>query len=247
MSAYLDIPRELADPRRSRRQRYQELVIGRPGWGPLLRYEMVMLLASWVPGALGLVLRARLYPLLLGGCGRDVAFGLNVALRHPHKIRIGDHVTIDDGCVLDAKGVANRGITLGDGVFLGRNTVLACKDGDIELEAGVSVGYHCAVFSASSVRVGRETLLAAYSYLVGGGHDFARTDVPVIRQERPSKGIEVGPHGWLGAGVKVLDGVRIGRDVIVGANAVVADDLPDYAMAAGIPARVLRDRREAPA
>ena len=54
-------------------------------------------------------------------------------LRHPHKIHIGSNVVIDDNCLLDAKGETNRGIRIGDGVFIGRNTILSCKNGDIEL------------------------------------------------------------------------------------------------------------------
>ena len=52
------------------------------------------------------------YPWLLGACGRNVVFGQNVVLRHPHKIRIGDNVVIDDHCLLDAKGESNGGITM---------------------------------------------------------------------------------------------------------------------------------------
>ncbi len=59
-----------------------------------------------------------------------------------------------------------------------------------------------------------------------------------------SQGIQLGENVWLGTGAKVLDGVTIGRDVVVGANAVVTEDLPDGAVAAGVPARVVR-RREA--
>ena len=165
-------------------------------------------------------------------------------LRHPGKIRIGDDVAIDDGCVLDAKGSGNRGIEIGSRVFLGRHTLLACKEGDIVLEDGVNVSYNCAVFSASSVRIGAQTLLAAYCYVVGGGHDFDRVDVPVVQQGRPSKGIVVGPGGWLGAGAIVLDGVTVGPSAIVGAHAVVTQDVPGYAIVAGAPARVVRDRRQ---
>jgi acetyltransferase-like isoleucine patch superfamily enzyme len=222
-----------------------DLVVGERGWWPLLRYELVMLLAAWVPGALGLALRARLYPLLLGACGRNVSFGANVTLRHPKKIRLGDDVAVDDGCVLDAKGTANDGIRIGRRVFLGRNTIVACKDGDIVLEDGVNISYNCAVFSASSVRIGADTLLAAYCYVVGGGHEFGRVDVPVIQQARPSRGIEIGRGSWLGAGAIVLDGVSLGHDAVIGAHSVVTDDVPAFAVAAGVPARVVRDRREA--
>ena len=239
-----DVPGALFDAQRSKAERYADLVVGERGWGPLLRHELVMLVASWVPGALGLALRGWLYPWLLGACGRNVSFGMNVVLRHPRKIRIGDDVAIDDGCVLDAKGVRNEGIRIGSRVFLGRNTLLACKDGDIVLEDGVNISYHCTLFSASSVRVGAETLLAAYCYLVGGGHDFDRADVPVVQQGRSSRGITVGPGSWIGAGAIVLDGVDVGTSAIVGAHAVVTQDVPPFAIVAGAPARVVRDRRQ---
>jgi acetyltransferase-like isoleucine patch superfamily enzyme len=90
--------------------------------------------------------------------------------------------------------------------------------------------------------VGRHALFAAQTYLVGGGHEFDRPGVAVIDQPRSSRGIVLGDNVWLGTGVKVLDGVRIGGDVVVGANAVVNADLPDGAIAAGVPARVLRSR-----
>lgn len=237
-----NVPRAIFEGSRSRRAKYQELAIGLPGWWPLLRYELVMLVASRTPGALGLFLRSRLYPRLLGACGRNVFFGHGVTLRHPHKIRLGDNVVIDEGCVLDAKGRGNRGITVGSGVFVGRFTSVNTKDGDITLEDEVNIGTFCTVFSASDVVVGRGTLIAGYSYLIGGGHDFDRTDVAIGGQARPSRGIRIGAEGWIGAGVSVLDGVTVGRGVVIGANAVVTRDLPDYAVAAGTPATVLRTR-----
>jgi acetyltransferase-like isoleucine patch superfamily enzyme len=163
-------------------------------------------------------------------------------LRHPGKIRVGDDVTVDDLVMLDAKGTTNRGITIGNGVFLGRGTILSCKDGDITLGDHVNIGFHSEIFSGSSVTVGHHGLFAAYTYLVGGGHEFESTERAVIDQPRSSRGIALGSNVWLGAGVKVLDGVTIGSDVVVGAGAVVTEDLPDGAVAAGLPARVLRRR-----
>jgi acetyltransferase-like isoleucine patch superfamily enzyme len=222
--------------------KYQDLVIGSRSLGRLALYELVMLVSSWVPGALGLVLRKLLYPLLLGSVGKGVVFGQGVVLRHPHKIRLGDGVTVDDLVVLDAKGTANRGIDVGRGVFLGRGTILSCKDGDISIGDHGNFGFHCEVFSGSSVTVGRHALFAAQAYLVGGGHEFERPELAVIDQPRTSRGIVLGDNVWLGTGAKVLDGVRVGSDVVVGANAVVNADLPDGAIAAGVPARVLRSR-----
>ncbi len=226
-------------------RKYQDLVVGSRSVGRLLLYEAVALFASWVPGALGLVLRRALYPLLLGRCGRGVVFGQGVVLRHPHKIRLGDGVTVDDHVLLDAKGTSNRGIDVGNGVFLGRGTILSCKDGDIVLGDHTNLGFHCEIFSGSTVVVGRHGLFAAQAYLVGGGHEFEAHEVAVVDQPRVSRGIALGDDVWLGTGAKVLDGVRVGSHVVVGANAVVNTDLPDGAIAAGVPARVLRRREGA--
>ena len=228
----------------SARQKYARLVVGRDGWGALLLYEFVQLASQWVPGALGLALRKALYPRLLGACGRHVVFGQHVTLRHPHKIRIGDNVVIDDHCLLDAKGDSNGGIVIGNGVFIGRNTILSCKNGDIALGDGANIGFNCEIFSAARVEVGANTLLAAYCYIIGGDHDWKDAGRPVLEQGRRAAGVRIGEGAWLGAGAKVLDGTAVGDGAIVGAGAVVTADVPAAAIAVGVPARVVGSRTE---
>jgi acetyltransferase-like isoleucine patch superfamily enzyme len=223
-------------------QKYQDLVVGSRDLGQLIVYELVVTLTSWVPGALGLALRRVAYPWVLGAVGRNVVFGQGVVLRHPAKIRIGNDVTIDDLVVLDAKGETNQGIAIGNGVFVGRSTILSCKNGNIVLEDEVNIGFNSEIFSGSHVHVGRYGLFAAYTYLVGGGHAFERVDQPVIHQPRTSEGITLAENVWLGTGAKVMDGVRIGRDAIVGAGAVVTEDVPERTIVVGIPARVVKHR-----
>ena len=230
------------DQSRSAREKYADLVVGLPGWGALAWHEFVTLSSQQTPGALGYFLRKTLYPSLLGACGRNVVFGHGVVMRHPQKIRIGDDVVIDDNCLLDAKGDTNRGITIGSRVFVGRNTILSCKNGDIDLEQGVNIGFNCEVFSASQVRIGHDTLVAAYCYVIGGDHDFSDTSRAVLDQARTSAGVRIGAGAWLGAGAKVLDGVTIGDRAVIGAAALVREPVPDGAIAVGIPARVVGQR-----
>lgn len=237
------IQRELFDEGKSKVDKYRDLVIGRPGFGALVCYELVMLFSAWVPGALGLFLRSKLFPFVLGHVGRNVVFGVNVTIRHPHKIAIGDNVVIDDGCCLDAKGSDNSGIAIGNGVFVGRNTILSCKNGDIVIDDRANIGFNCEIFSASRVRVGKSVLMAAYTYLVGGDHLYDRVDIPVLEQGRTARGIEVDDNAWLGTHVVVTDGSQVRRDAIIGAGAVVVGEIPEFAIAAGIPAKVMRDRR----
>ena len=182
--------------------------------------------------------------MLLGSVGRNVVFGVSVTLRHPHKIHIGDNVVIDDLCCLDAKGTDNQGIQIGSGVFVGRNTILSCKNGDIVIDDRANIGFNCEIFSASRVHVGKDILMAAYPYLVGGDHLYDRTDIPVLQQGRTARGIDVADNVWLGTHVVVTDGSTIGRDAIIGAGAVVVGDVPEFAIATGIPAKVVRDRRD---
>jgi acetyltransferase-like isoleucine patch superfamily enzyme len=233
---------QLFAPGKSSRAKYAELVIGRPGLGALLKYELIVMFAQSWPGALGLAIRKVLYPMLLGSCGRNVVFGQHVVLRHPHKIHIGSNVVVDDHCLLDAKGDANNGIRIGDGVFIGRNTILSCKNGDIELGDDVNIGFNCEVFSASRVTIGKSVLMAAYSYVIGGDHDFSDPSRTVLDQARTSAGVAIGDGVWIGAGVKILDGVTIGEGAVLGAGAVVRDSVPASAIAVGIPARVVASR-----
>jgi acetyltransferase-like isoleucine patch superfamily enzyme len=239
------IPRaqeQLFAPGTSARQKYATLVVGRTGLWSLMVYELVVTFTQWVPGALGLLLRKTFYPSLLGSCGRNVVFGQNVSLRHPHKIHIGDNVVIDDNCLLDAKGDTNAGIRIGSGVFVGRNTILSCKNGDIEVGDDANIGFNCELFSASRVRVGKGTLLAAYTYVIGGDHDFSDLSKSILEQGRKSEGVVIGEGAWIGAGAKLLDGIAIGDKAVVGAGAVVTRDVPAQSVAVGIPAKVVSNR-----
>jgi len=233
---------QLFAPGKSSRAKYAELVVGRSGVGALLKYELIVMFAQSCPGALGLALRKLLYPMLLGSCGRNVIFGQHVVLRHPHKIRIGSNVVVDDNCLIDAKGESNHGVTIGDGVFVGRNTILSCKNGDIELGDAANIGFNCEVFSASRVTIGKGVLMAAYSYVIGGDHDFSDPSKSVLEQSRSSAGVTVGDGVWIGAGAKILDGLSIGSGAVIGAGAVVRENVPASAIAVGIPARVVGSR-----
>lgn len=233
---------DLKDKGLTNAQKYRSLVIGQGGVWPLVKYELTALFASWVPGALGLLLRSKLYPRLVERCGRGSVFGTNVVLRHPHKIRLGSGIVADDSVVIDAKGTTNKGVDIGDNVFIGRNTIIYCQNGNISIGSGSNIGSNSQIFSSGNCAIGENVLIAAYVYLVGGGHEFSGEDTPVINQDRVAKGIRVENGVWIGAGVKVLDGVTVGRDAVIAAGSVVTRDVPERAIVGGIPAKILRIR-----
>jgi acetyltransferase-like isoleucine patch superfamily enzyme len=228
----------------SKLSKYQELVLGQYKLGALIKYELITSLISWVPGALGLFLRSKLYPLILGRVGKNVIFGTNIVFRHPHKIEIGDNVIIDDNCLVDAKGSSNSGINIGNNVYLGRNSILSCKDGDILLKDHVNIGFNCEIFSSSKVVLEEYALLAAYCYIVGGGnYSLEKTGRPISEQPVfDNRGIVLEKNCWLGARVTVLDGSRIGHDSAIGASSLVNSEISPFSIAVGIPAKMMKAR-----
>jgi acetyltransferase-like isoleucine patch superfamily enzyme len=238
--------KELLDRGKSLFAKYTAIFVGEPGLWKLLRFELINLFFSWVPGALGLWARKTFYPSLLRSVGRGVVFGRNITLRHPHKIALGADCFIDDNVVLDAKGESNRGLTLGNNVYVGRNTILSCKEGDIAIGDHTNVSANCSLLSETEIKLGKYCFLAGHCYLVAGGnHSFDDLETPIMFQPSFSRGgISVGDDVWLGAGVIVLDGATIERGCVVGAGSVVTKPLTEFSVAVGSPARKIRDRRD---
>lgn len=240
---------QLTDSSKSTFARYQDLALGSDSLWYLIKYELIMLFCSWVPGALGLVLRKLLYPRILKSVGRNVVFGQGVTIRHGPKIVIGDGVIVDDGAVLDAKGGSNRGIHIGDNTIVSRNVVLSCKNGDITIGAGCTVGISTLVHAmeGSDVSIGDEVLIGAFSYFIGSG-PYVSDDLsqPFKKQGmRPLGGIHIADNVWFGSHVQVLDGVTIGTGSIVGASTVVNKNVADFDVVAGVPMKVLKNRQTA--
>jgi acetyltransferase-like isoleucine patch superfamily enzyme len=232
--------KEMKAGKLGRWQQYAEWVVGKADLVSVLKYELITFFLGNLSGAMGLYLRSKFYPLLFKSVGSSVFFGKGITLRHPHKIRIGDNVMIDDYCMLDAKGQTNKGIVIEDGVFIGRGSILCCKDGDIEVQNGASVSYNCELFSSRYLCIGKRSMIAAYCYLMSGGsYDYQHSEVSFSDQDGYAKGPTVIGEGcWLGTKVVVLDGVSIGDRAVVGAGSVVTKSLPSRAVAVGIPAKV---------
>ena len=226
--------------------RYMDLVVGQRSWLRLLRYELIIMVSQKRAGAFGLLLRKHLYPKLLGSVGRNVTFGSNVVIRHPHKIHIGDGVVIDENVLLDAKGETNEGIHIGANSYIGRNSIISRKNGDIQLGENANVGWNCTIAATSRIRIGKDNIIAAYTYIIGGGnYRFDDIDVPMCQayDHTGKGGVELQDDVWLGSHVAVLDGVTIERGSVVASGSTVTKSLPAMSVNVGSPARTVRQRR----
>lgn len=230
------------DARQSAFRKYRDLTWGDCSFGKVILGEILITGLSGLGGALGLFLRKICYRWLFPGIGRGVVFGRNVTFRHPHKIRIGSQVVIDDNAVIDAKGSTNRGLVIGDRVYIGRNTIVYCKNGDITLEAGVNISSNCQVFSSNALTVGRDTVIGAFTYLLSGGeYDYTDRRPFAAQEGTVTKGpLTIGPNCWIGAGVTVLDAASVGAHCVLAAGAVVTRPVPPDSLVGGVPARVIK-------
>jgi len=219
--------------------RYRAIYYGPQSIASVLRAEFLMLLIGNIPGALGLLLRKWFCPSLFQACGSGVIFGRNLTLRHAHKISLGSNVIVDDDVVLDAKGDNNRGIRIASGVYIGRHTIIYCKNGDIELGENVNISSNCQLFSSNRLSVGNSCVIAAFTYLMSGGMYDYRDSTPFAAQSGLiSRGpTEIAANCWIGAHVVVLDGSMIGEHSVIGAGAVVTGKIEKDSVALGIPAR----------
>ncbi len=241
----IKIQQSISGKKQSKLKQYQRMVVGSEKLLDLIIYELLTTLLSWIPGALGLLLRGKLYPLMFAEVGHGTVFGANLVVRHPKKIRIGNNVIIDNNVMLDAKGNDNEGITLKDEVFIGRNSILSCKGGDMILEERANLGFNCYIFSSNRVVIGKDNLVAAYCYVIGGGnYHLDNIDIPINQQVdlEGKGGITTEENVWLGALSVILDGVTIGSGSVIGAGAVVTRTVPGMSIVAGSPGKVLRKR-----
>ena len=161
------------------------------------------------------------------------------ALRLGKYVYIGDRVTI-------YQGTDGGLVEIGDRTRLFGDTVIETGHGaGVQVGAGTRIHPGCKLIAhVSSIRIGQDVGVsqdcAFYSY----NHGVA-PDMPVSQQPLESRGpITIGDHVWLGVRVTVLDGVRIGDGAVIGAGAIVTRDVPDGAIAVGVPARIVRMRSD---
>lgn len=228
----------LDDPEAGAVAKYSHFFVGRPGLWALLRYDLTLLLAGNRGGALGYLLRQKLYAGLLRGAGRDLKWGAGVALRHPGKMSLGDRTAIDDQALLCARGAPAAGFSIGADFLVGRFCIVQAKRGPVQIGDHGVLGTHSQIIGTAGVQVGRDLMTGPQCYVGGSRHGTARHGTAMMDQPSVSRGpIVIGDDVWLGAGARVMEGVRIGDGAIVGAGAVVTRDVAPYAIVAGVPAR----------
>lgn len=135
----------------------------------------------------------------------------------------GPQITLSAGMVPGQECISNPVVRIGDRCLIGKGSGIV---GHFEIVIGDDVwtGHHV--------------------YITDQNHDYRDVDKPISQQSMPERSVVIGDGSWLGYGTVVLPGSRIGKHVVVGANSVVSGELPDYCVAVGSPAKVVKQWTE---
>lgn len=111
----------------------------------------------------------------------------------------------------------------------------------LRIENGVCIGPNFTVLVADKVEIGRNVLIASNVSILSENHGIdPESDIPYNAQPLTSGSISIGEGTWIGQNVSILPNVSIGKKCIVATSAVVTKNIPDYSIAAGIPAKVVK-------
>lgn len=164
---------------------------------------------------------------------------------HHKNFTVGKHVFLGDGVTIFARS-ADDSLVLGNEVSINKDTIIEMgHGGSLIIGARTTVQPRCQ-FSAfkGTIRIGEEVQIAPNCAFYPYNHGMS-PGTPMKQQALLSKGgITLEDDVWLGYGVIVLDGVRIGKGAVIGAGSVVNKDIPAGAIAVGVPARVVKSRED---
>jgi acetyltransferase-like isoleucine patch superfamily enzyme len=231
----------------SGKARWLARLSGRPAAGPIDARWTELAAYAWQRGGPSR-LRGAILGLRLGACGGRLFAGRSTRVLFPRRLRVGRNVFIGDYAYISA--FSRDGIEIGNGVSLREHAwVQATSRLDepgvgLRIGDGTYIGPRCVLGAGGGIRIGSRVLFGAGVQVLAENHAFDGAG-PVAGQGVTRRGIVIEDGAWLGNGAIVLDGVTIGAGAVIGAGAIVTRDVPAGAVAAGNPARVLRERPDA--
>jgi acetyltransferase-like isoleucine patch superfamily enzyme len=156
--------------------------------------------------------------------GKSVFIGDNVEINALCKqgVRIGDHVSIHRNTIIECTGVIRN---LGEGIIIGNN---------------VGIAQNCFIQVRGNVIIGNDVIIAPGVSIFSENHIYSDPDRPIREQGEVRIGVIIEDGAWIGSGVTILDGVKIGRNSVLASGSLVNKDVPEYTIVAGVPARIVK-------
>jgi acetyltransferase-like isoleucine patch superfamily enzyme len=165
------------------------------------------------------------------------------------KLRYRGRLKIDGICFICPKVHLEIGpnaqLRVGRWAWIGHGSKIRAHAGTVSIGAKTVMGQECTISAYQHVSIGRECIIADRVMLIDFDHGAVEVDRPIREQGIYKRDVRVGHNVWIGYGACVLRGVSVGDNSILGTSSVVTKDVPENAVVAGAPARVIR-MRDAP-
>ena len=134
---------------------------------------------------------------------------------------------------------------IGRWVHIGDGNAIRCHEGSLRIGDKVVFGKDNVVNTYLDIEFGESALIADWCYICDFDHRMDDITMPIKDQGIVKTPVRIGPDTWIAAKVTVLRGTRVGRGCVLGAHAVVKGEIPDYSIAVGSPAKVVKNRKQA--
>ncbi|MBF2075406.1 MAG: acyltransferase [Synechococcales cyanobacterium C42_A2020_086] len=194
-----------------------------------------------IPLFIGKKLRQLAYRRIFRKMGASVTIDPDVTLVGTQFMELHDEVGISSHCFINCWEPTSR-FVIRSQTRLDRGVHIQTHGGSIEIGGNTYLGPYVCMAGPGDISIGRHCMIASHCGIYANNHCFGDLDRPMSQQGVTCKGIVIEEDCWLGTGVKVLDGVTIGRGSVIGAGAVVTRDIPPYSIAVGVPAKVIQRR-----
>jgi acetyltransferase-like isoleucine patch superfamily enzyme len=183
------------------------------------------------------------------GASVGIRFGLGRSVRvlYPSHFEAGHDVTIDDYGYLHC--LSSSGVSLGNHTSIARNFWLSCgrsatSIGGFKIGDYSFIGPNSVMGAGGPISIGNHVQMGPNVTITAENHVFDDATLQIDQQGLSHIGVIIEDDCWIGGQATILDGVRIGRGSIVGAGAVVTTNIPPFSVAVGVPARVIKKRRQ---
>ena len=134
----------------------------------------------------------------------------------------------------------HKNIEIRENVYIAHGGWIVSKGGEILIDSNASIGRFSHIISTRSIHIDKSALIAEHVYISDNLHEFIDINIPIKDQPlRQLKDVTIGEGSWIGENVCII-GASVGKNSVVGANSVVTHDIPDYCVAVGAPAKVIK-------
>lgn len=192
------------------------------------------------------IIRGYTYKLMINKTGAHLTIGKNTILINAYQLSLGEKCFIDDNTFINAK--SKYGITFGNNVTLNRNCYLYCsgerKGEGIHIGNNVTIGNNGIIYGCALVKIGDNCAIGPNVVIIPENHNFGDINIPIRQQGCTRERIVIENDVWIGSNCVILAGLTIHHGSVIAAGAVVTKDIPPYAVVGGVPAKIIKYRKQ---